>query len=221
MFHLRLYHDEYEPDAVAEAARPAPHTMLYVFDGSATVAGKQLATTEAAYFRDDTSVEAGSAGAIVWRWELVDREAPLGIVGAQGVRSRLRMARDVKMFELVPTSRWLFRLDSIIGFEGTTGMHSHPGSGIRCMIDGHLLAESEKGENAEANGPGDVWYEEGAYPLVSTVKPGVKSTFLRGMVLPPDYLGYPETANWISGQPEGGTKFEGWKALAQEIVTLN
>jgi len=146
---------------------------------------------------------------------------PLGIIDAEGVHSRLRMARDVKMFELVPTSRWLFRLDKIIGFEGTTGMHSHPGSGIRCLLDGHLRAESEKGENAGASKPGDVWYEEGAYPLVSTVNPGIKTTFLRGMVLPPDYLNYAETANWIYGQPEGGTKFAGWKALAQQVVTLN
>jgi hypothetical protein len=221
MFHLRLFHDVYSPDAIVKAIRPAPHSMLYVFEGSATAGGVPLAQAEAGYFRDDLSVEAGSSGATVWRWELVDRDEPLGIIDAKGLSSRLRMARDVKMFELVPTSRWLFRLDSIIGFEGTTGMHSHPGSGIRCMIQGHLRAESEKGENAEASKPGDVWYEEGAYPLVSTVNPGLKSTFLRGMVLPPEYSGYSETANWIYGQPEGGTKFEGWKALAQQVVTLD
>jgi hypothetical protein len=195
--------------------------MCYVHKGDVSIGEKPLNRGEAGYFRDFSSVEAGPTGATVWRWELVDRDQPLGIIHAVGARSALRMARDVKMFELVPSSRWLFRLDSILGFEGTTGMHSHPGSGIRCLLEGHLLAESEKGENAEANEPGDVWYEEGAYPLVSSVKPGVKSTFLRGMVLPPDYLNYPETANWIHGQPEGGTKFEGWQPLAQQVVTLN
>ena len=180
MFHLRLFDDVYPPGAAVTATRPAPHSILYVFAGSAAIAGSPLTHQEAGYFRDDLSVEAGPAGAAIWRWELVERTEPLGITGAEGVHSRLRMARDVKMFELVPTSRWLFRLDKIIGFEGTTGMHSHPGSGIRCMIQGHLRAESEKGENAEASKPGDVWYEEGAYPLVSTVNPGIKTTFLRG-----------------------------------------
>jgi hypothetical protein len=220
-FQLRLFHDHYEPGAVSKAVRPAPHSMFYLFKGNASVGDSALGEAEAGYFRDHTPVEAGAVGATVWRWELVDRNEPLGVIDAAGVRSALRMARDVKMFELEPASRWLFRLDSIIGFEGTTGMHSHPGSGIRCLISGHLLAESEKGENSEANEPGDVWYEEGSYPLVSTVKPGVKTTFLRGMVLPPDFLEYPETATWIHSQPEGGTKFEGWKPLAQQVVTLN
>ena len=220
MFQLRLFHDDYAPGAAVKSPPLVPHTMFYVFRGAAAVAGTVLNETDARYVSDYAPVEAGGGGAVIWRWELVDRTTAPGVVEAGGVQSVLRMARDVKMFELAPTTKWLFRLDSIIGFEGTTGMHSHPGSGIRCLLSGHLRAESEKGENSDNRNPGDVWYEEGAYPLVSTVDPGIKTTFLRGMVLPPDYLGYPETANWISGQPEGGAKFEGWKPLAQQVVTL-
>lgn len=39
------------------------------------------------------------------------------------------------MFELVPTSKWLFRLDCIYNNRGSTGLHSHPGCGIGCMLN--------------------------------------------------------------------------------------
>jgi len=220
MFQLRFFRDHAAPDLTAVGDRPAPHTVSYVFEGSANVAGTELKQGQATYFNDHNVVRAGVQGAVIWRWELVDRSAPLTPLKGDGVTSQLLMARDVKMFELVPTSRWLFRLDTIVGFQGTTGVHSHPGSGIRCLVSGHLRAESEKGESSDNRQPGTVWYEEGAYPLVSTVDPGIKTTFLRGMVLPPEYFGFADSASWISGQPEGGPTIEGHETLADNIVSL-
>jgi len=121
------------------------------------------------------------------------------------------------MFALVPTSKWLFRLDCIVDNEGSTGLHSHPGSGIRCMLDGQLRVRSDKGESSENTRPSDCWYEEGAYPLVSTTEPGNKATFLRGMVLPPEYDKYPDTAVWIEGSKSCKSD---WKGYFQKIVTL-
>jgi hypothetical protein len=121
------------------------------------------------------------------------------------------------MFELVPTSKWLFRLDSIIDNEGSTGLHSHPGSGIRCLLEGHLRVESEKGECSDNRHPGDVWYEEGSYPLISTSDAGEKATFLRGMILPPEYIRYPDTAIWIEGSKSCKSD---WKNYVQNVVTL-
>ncbi|HEY0814475.1 MAG TPA: hypothetical protein VGE11_14450 [Pseudonocardia sp.] len=220
MYQLRLFCDTVSPDMEVAGVGPAPPSISYLYRGSATVAGAEIKQGEATYFRDDSTIRAGSEGATIWRWEITRREADLGVLRGEGVVSRLRMAREVKMFELVPTSKWLFRLDNIIGFQGTTGLHSHPGSGIRCMIEGHLRAESSKGENSENSAPGDVWYEEGAYPLVSTVDPGMKADFLRGMILPPEYYGFADSAVWISGQPEGGPKVEGHRALVDQIITL-
>ena len=121
------------------------------------------------------------------------------------------------MFELAPTSKWLFRLDCIIDNQGSTGLHSHPGSGIRCMLKGQLRVESDKGESSDNNNPGDCWYEEGSYPLVSTTDAGNKATFLRGMVLPPEYGRYPDTAVWIEGSKSCLSE---WKNYFQKIVTL-
>ena len=141
----------------------------------------------------------------------------LHLLRGEGVTSVLKISRVVKMFELVPISKWLFRLDAIVDNEGSTGLHSHPGSGIRCMLEGQLRVRSDKGESSDNTQPGDCWYEEGAYPLVSTSDPGNKATFLRGMVLPPEYDKYPDTAIWIEGTK---TCKSDWRSYFQKVVTL-
>ena len=188
-----------------------------MFDGSVIINGQPIEKDNAAYCKDVASVAAGPGGAVVWRWELVRTPAPNNLAQGDGVSSRLRMSRRIRMFELVPTSKWLFRLDCIYNNRGSTGLHSHPGSGIRCMLAGHLRVESEKGECSDNRLTGDCWYEEGSYPLISTSDPGETADFLRGMVLPPEYARYPDTAVWIEGSKSCESD---WKSYAQTVVTL-
>jgi hypothetical protein len=217
MYKLMKWADQLLPGAKTIPEVPAQHSMVYIASGSALVNGVELAAGKACYAEEILTVEAGNVGAELWRWGLVHDDGGLGLLSGTGVLSRLRMARRVKMFEMMPTSKWLFRLDCIVGFEGTTGLHSHPGSGIRCLVEGDLRTESEKGENTVNTRRGDVWYEEGAYPLVSTVRDGANTTFLRGMILPPEYLIYGETATWIEGAK---AKYVEWKPLEQRVVSL-
>lgn len=217
MYTLRLYQDAFDPDSRTILDLEAQHSIAYIHKGSATVNGQSLTQDSAVTSRDVMSIAAEPDGASVWRWELVRTSAPNNLAQGEAITSRLRMSRRIRMFELVPTSKWLFRLDSILDNEGSTGLHSHPGSGIRCMIEGHLRVESEKGECADSWKPGDAWYEEGSYPLVSTSDPGERATFLRGMVLPPEYARYPDTAIWIEGVK---TCKSGWKSYVQSVVTL-
>jgi hypothetical protein len=217
MYTLRLYHDTYAPDSVTADDLEAQHSIAYVLKGSATINGQTLAADQALYVKDVAAVEAGPEGATVWRWELVRTDDLNNLAWGDGVTSRLRMSRRIRMFELVPTSKWLFRLDSINNNQGSTGLHSHPGSGIRCMLKGHLRVESDKGESSDNWLIGDCWYEEGSYPLVSTSDPGETADFLRGMVLPPEYDRYPDTAVWIEGTK---SCYSEWKSYAQTVVTL-
>ncbi|MFH0915520.1 MAG: hypothetical protein V1912_03620 [bacterium] len=217
MFTLRLYHDSYAPNSRTAQDLEAQHGIAYVFNGSATVNGETLEKDSAAYWKDVAAIEAGRDGAFLWRWELVRTDAPNNVACGDGVASRLRMSRRVRMFDLVPTSKWLFRLDCIYNNRGSTGLHSHPGSGIRCMLAGHLRVESEKGECSDNRLTGDCWYEEGSYPLISTSDPGETADFLRGMVLPPEYARYPDTAVWIEGKKSCESD---WKSYAQTVVTL-
>jgi hypothetical protein len=217
MYTLRLYHDHFSPNAKTEADLEAQHSILYLFEGSAAINGGAVKQDSAVYSRDVTSVAAGTAGATIWRWELVRTSDPNNLARGGGIQSHLRMSRRVRMFELVPTSKWLFRLDCILNNEGSTGLHSHPGSGIRCMLNGHLRVESVKGECSDNWKPGDAWYEEGSYPLVSTSDKGETANFLRGMVLPPEYDRYPDTAVWIEGVKSCKSD---WKNYVQNVVTL-
>jgi len=215
MYELQKFDDEIDASAIVAVGCFGQHNLLYMVGGSATIDGADIEAGMAVCAGDCASIQAGSAGARIWRWSLDRTGARIGF--QEGTRSTLRMSRRIKMFELVPTSRWLFRLDRITGFQGSTGLHSHPGSGIRCMVDGQMRTESEKGENTNNTRPGDVWYEEGAYPLTSTVDPERKATFLRGMVLPPEFLTAKDTINSIT---EFKGSVEGWQCCAQNVVTL-
>jgi hypothetical protein len=217
MYTLRLYEDHFALGAKNLGDLEAQHSIVYVYEGSVMVNGQLLKKDTAVYSKDVTTMEAEADRARIWRWELVRTVEPNNLAQGEGITSHLRMSRRIRMFELVPTSKWLFRLDSIVDNEGSTGLHSHPGSGIRCMLEGHLRVESDKGESSDNRQPGDVWYEEGSYPLVSTSDPGEKATFLRGMVLPPEYIKYPDTAVWIEGAKSCKSD---WKNYVQKVVTL-
>ncbi len=217
MYSLKKWADTLAPDARVPAALPAQHSIIYVARGGAAVNGEQLRVGEAVYVDGYLDLVAGPEGATLWRWGVTPEIDSPGLLEGAGISSVCRMSRQVKMFEMVPTSKWLFRLDCVIGFEGTTGLHSHPGSGIRCLIDGRLRTESQKGEDTDNRAVGDVWYEEGAYPLTSTVEPGFKATFVRGMILPPEFAVHHDTAMWIENKEP---TMEGWKAMAQKVVTL-
>jgi hypothetical protein len=208
MYTLRLYHDHFHPSAESIPDLEAQHSIIYIYNGSATVNGQPAKKDSAIYSPDVTTIKAGPKGAQIWRWNLVRTSEPNNLAHGEGIKSHFRMSRRIRMFELVPTSKWLFRLDCIVNNEGSTGLHSHPGSGIRCMLEGHLRVESEKGECSDNWRPGDAWYEEGSYPLISTSDPGEK---------PPEYSKYPDTAIWIEGVKSCKSD---WKNYVQNIVTL-
>jgi hypothetical protein len=217
MYTLGLYHDRYASEVKTDQDLEAQHSISYVFEGSARINGKDVFADNADYNKDTVTVEAGPDGALIWRWELVRTDAPNNLSIGEGIDSHLKMSRRIRMFELAPTSKWLFRLDCIVDNEGSTGLHSHPGSGIRCMLRGQMRVVSDKGESSDNNNPGDFWYEEGSYPLVSTTDEGNKATFLRGMILPPEYDKYPDTAIWIEGAKSCKSD---WKNYFQKVVTL-
>ncbi len=214
---LKLYHDTLLPNSEVTPPLESQHTIFYVFKGSANISGALVKTDSAIYSQDFATIKAGPKGTVLWRWELVPESDPLHLLHGKSVNSIIRLSRKIKMFEMVPTSKWLFRLDCIVDNEGSTGLHSHPGSGIRCMIKGQLRVVSDKGECSDNTKPGDAWYEEGSYPLISTTDKGSKATFLRGMVLPPEFNRYPDTAIWIEGVKSCKSS---WKGYVQQVITL-
>jgi len=216
MYNLRFYQDTFQPEAISQGLY-AQHSILYVFKGSAVVSGKRLNPDQAVYATDAIPVSAGGEGAVIWRWELEREDARSNTACGNGIVSSLRMVRKIKMFEMYPTTRWQFKLDCIYNNVGSTGLHAHPGSGIRCLLSGNLNTVSEKGEDTLNYNAGDCWYEEGAYPLISTTDEGKKAAFLRGMILPPEYAQYPDTAIWIEGEKKCESD---WKGYVSQIIHL-
>jgi hypothetical protein len=222
MYLQKLFHDTLA--ANSQASVEAQHSFIYVWEGSAIINGEAAEEDSAVYAEDIVAVQAGGSGATLLRWELAPKDDPAHLLTGDGVSSKLRMSRRIKMFELVPTSRWLFRLDRVREAQGSTGLHSHPGSGIRCILstNGECRIQSEKGEESVSSKPGDAWYEEGAYPVNFTSPPGVKSSFLRGIVFPPEFERCPDTVIWIEGQRKsgGGDASKFLKHYLQRVVKL-
>lgn len=224
MYSLRLFQD-FIPSGVEISPIRCQHQILYVYRGTVTVNDLVVAADHAQYAQDCSRV-AAQTDSIVWRFQLLRTSEPLIYAAGDGVRSILKMDRPVRMFDLQPRSQWLFRLDCIYDNVGSTGLHSHPGSGIRCLKSGELHVRGRVGEESDNVKPGDAWYEEGSYPIVSTSympdgiqkpDPANPSDFLRGMILPPEYAEYPDTAMWIEGEKAVQSS---WKSYSQQIVRL-
>ena len=216
MYSLRLYHD-FVPAGVKCKQLKTQHTIVYVLKGSAEINGVQVAADTAHYCMDNVLIATGGEDAVLWRWELVPTAMPDAYLEGEGVTSVLKVARRVRMFQLSPRTKWLFRLDCIYDNLGSTGLHSHPGSGIRCLLAGNLHVRGDIGECSDNEKQGDAWYEEGSYPIVSTTYGDDPAAFLRGMVLPVEYDKYPDTAVWIEGEKKVQSS---WKNYSQQIVML-
>lgn len=216
MYTLRLFHDFIPANTQAQPV-DTQHAIVYVLSGGAVINGKHAAPDTAVYCADQVRVASGGEDAVLWRFELTPTADPIAYLKGPGVTSVLKMLRRVRMFELTPRTKWLFRLDCIYNNLGSTGLHSHPGSGIRCLLSGNLHVRGTVAEESDNVAQGDVWYEEGSYPIVSTTYGDFPTAFLRGMVLPVEYDKYPDTAMWIEGAKKCTSD---WKAYSQQIVLL-
>jgi len=105
-------------------------------------------------------------------WELLD-EAPADAL----------LAEQVEVEE-----GWLMRHDRIdFSAGGVAYRHTHPGPGIRYLLDGSLRIES--GGETHEYGPGEAWFESGPEPVLATASETEDSAFVRVLLLPPEWAG--------------------------------
>jgi hypothetical protein len=127
------------------------------------------------------------------------------------------MAREIWSLKIDDGSKWLFRLDRIDNPPGAVAdVHTHPGPGIRALLAGSFRCKQPSDDGA-AKEPGDPWWETGVEAVISTADEQVTSSFLRGMVLPVEFRGRPDTAKWLRQPPpvQGG-----WQLHVDEIIAL-
>jgi quercetin dioxygenase-like cupin family protein len=87
-----------------------------------------------------------------------------------------------------PEGDWLVRCDRVdFPPGGVAYRHTHPGPGIRVLLEGRIRIESE-GETHEY-GPLEHWYESGPAPVYAAASATEETAFVRCMLVPAELLG--------------------------------
>jgi hypothetical protein len=179
---LRVYEDVLANDA--EASWPALPRMIFVVHGAVAIADRTLRDEDALGSEGPVTLRAGSAGAMLWRWELALDDATGAANEGRGVRSREKLAARL---ETVPKGALLLRGDSVAFPPGGCAyLHRHQGPGIRCVIEGGIRIDTHG--RSTSYGPGGAWYETGPDGVFAqgADRP---TRFIRVMILPRAYLG--------------------------------
>ena len=180
---LRLCEDVLSNHGAMEL--PALPRMIFVVHGAIAIGDRTLRDEEAFGGEGAIMVKAGVAGATVWRWELIAREADFGRAPpGSGIASHEKLAVALST---VPTGALLLRGDSVAFPPGGCAyLHRHQGPGIRCLIEGGIRIDTHG--RSTSYGPGGAWFESGPEPVFAQAADRA-TRFIRVMVLPRALLG--------------------------------
>ena len=180
---LRLCEDVFANGGAIEL--PALPRMIFIVHGSVAIADRAFRDQEAFGGEGAIMLKAGGAGATVWRWELIAREADFGRPApGSGIVSHEKLA---VMLATVPAGGRLLRGDSVAFPPGGCAyLHRHQGPGIRCLIEGGIRIDTHG--RSTSYGPGGAWYETGPDAVFAQAADR-PTRFVRVMILPRAYLG--------------------------------
>jgi hypothetical protein len=169
----------------ASLSLPALPRMIFVVHGAVTIDGKAFSDGEAWSGEGAVSLAPGKDGTTVWRYELAAAGAKSGVASGAGVRSREKLAAELKT---VPQGELLLRGDSVAFPPGGCAfLHKHWGPGLRCLIDGGIRIDTLG--HSTSYGPGSAWYETGSDAVFAQAAMDRPSRFIRVMVLPRSLVG--------------------------------
>jgi len=213
-YYLSYFNDVVGSGAALTLERLGGHRILYVHQGDATINGDAVPTDEAVYADDSVTIEAGDDGARIFRWELTKGALP----EPDNTESLLRMTREIWSLEIPEGSEWIFRLDRINHpSPDAADCHTHPGPGIRALLSGGPFIIEQTSESGGGTYAGDPWWETGPEVVISTPGTDVDVHFLRGMLLPLEFEGRPDTAVWLRDKPKQKSE---WKLYVDQTVKL-
>jgi hypothetical protein len=203
---LRFYEDVLSNDG--EAALPALPRMIFVVHGSLTVADRTLSDGEAWSGEGAVMLKAGSAGATVWRWELLAGDRSDGLVTWKDAVSREKFSAELMT---VPKGALLLRGDSVAFPPGGCAyLHRHQGPGIRCLLEGGIRIDTRG--HSHSYGPGSAWYETGPDGVFAQAADR-PTRFVRVMVLPLAYLGK-SSVEYLNEEDKAKPKAQQYKIFA-------
>jgi hypothetical protein len=201
---LRLCEDVLSNQGAMEL--PALPRMVFVVYGSVSITDRTLRDGEALGGEGAIMLKAGSAGATLWRWELIAREADFGRPppGA-GIVSHEKLA---VMLATVPAGALLLRGDSVAFPPGGCAyLHRHQGPGIRCLIEGGIRIDTHG--RSTSYGPGSAWYETGPDGVFAQAADR-PTRFIRVMILPRAYLGK-SSVKYLNEEDKAKPKSQSYK----------
>jgi hypothetical protein len=180
---LRLYEDELQSGAQTNLP-PLPR-MIFVVRGTLTVEGQAISEGEAWHGECRALIDPARAGVTYWRFELVPKNEPGGLLTGSAVMSRLKIAAALAT---LPKGDLLWRGDSVAFPPGGCAyLHRHQGPGIRCLVEGGIRIDTQGHSTHYA--PGEAWYEAGPDPVFARAAEDQPTRFIRVLILPRDLLG--------------------------------
>jgi hypothetical protein len=215
---LRLLEDRLDAGAEISPALVPLKRVLYVVEGSMTVAGeeREWESNSARFGIGPCGVKGGVAGARLWRWELV--ESPVGdegLAAGAGVRCSAKMHNEI---ELDPQGDYLMRCDRVdFPLGGVAYTHTHAGPGTRCLLEGEIKV-LVKGEESRLE-PGGPWFESGPDPVYAQASKKQLTSFIRAMILPRSLQGK-SSIRYVKSADEDKPKTQKYTRFVDEFIEL-
>jgi quercetin dioxygenase-like cupin family protein len=216
-FILSLQTDQLSPKS--EMHLPAGIRVVYVREGDAVArSGGQaagLAANSAWHGSGEARIAGGSAGAALWRWELVPDKRTAPAPSGPGVATSVTLAHPVELGE---PGGYLVRCDRV-NFPpgGIAYTHVHRGPGIRRLLEGSLRVEVSGAGHDIA--PGEAWFEAGPDPVLATASKTVPSAFVRVMFLPREMLGKP-SVRYLRPEDADKPKLQTYRVFVDDPIQL-
>ena len=105
--------------------------------------------------------------ALVWQLDRAEEDAGDALLSAR--------------VDLDPFAEWIIRCDTVaFPLGGIAYRHTHPGPGIRFLLDGGL--EIRTNGASSFYGPGGAWFESGPEPVEAYASAHLETSFVRALV---------------------------------------
>lgn len=212
-YEMRLFEDTLFGGEEVRLEDPAPRA-IYVSAGSFSADGEDVPLDDGVVSTGAATLRAGSAGATVWRWEVVSSGADADVYAH---RTSLRLAGRIDPAAIA--DEFLIRLDSVAFPPGVTALlHTHQGPGIRCLREGDIRIDTEG--RSSSYGPGGAWFESGPEPVFAQASTGVPSRFIRAMILPRALLGA-SSIRYVNDEDRNKPKSQTYRVFAETPIDLD
>jgi hypothetical protein len=209
---LRLYEDTFPGDGSLDGTLPAMPRMIFVVHGSMRIESRELRDGDTWFGQDPVSLAPGGTGVTLWRFELASSDATAGMARGRGLISHEKISAPLTQ---LPKGDLLMRGDSVaFPPSGCAYLHTHQGSGIRCLVEGGIRIDTHG--RSTSYGPGGAWFEPGPEPVFAQAADR-PTRFIRVMILPRALLGK-SSISYVNEEDKARPKSQQYKIFVDAPI---